>query len=252
MLGRIPRKRLTRPVASGLALAAAGALTLGGPAAGATGTGAGRPTGSYAITFARNSALYRLNPGRHTATLAGFAGVTLTDVAFRGRTLYAISFTTLYRLSTRTGAAHQIGPLGLSSANALATQPQTNTLYGADRQGDLFRVNARTGRSAIIGRFGRGLGSAGDLTFAHGRLYATVDRPGSTWSLLATVNIRTGAAKVIGPTGYQDVYGLLTSKGAIYGATFGGKFLAISPRTGRGRVIWADGLAIGGLAAPTP
>ena len=167
-------------------------------AAGATGSGAGRPIGAYAITFASNSALSRLNPGAHTATLAGFAGVSLTDAASRGRALYAISF---------------------------------------------------TGRSAIIGRFGRGLASAGDLAFAHGRLFATVDRSGSTWSLLATVNIRTGAAKIIGPAGYQDVYGLVTSKGALYGATFGGKFLAISPRTGRGKVIWADGLAIGGLAA---
>ncbi len=251
MVVNVPRKRLTRPVAGGLALAAASALALGGSAAGATATAAGRPVAAYAITFASNSALLRLNPRAHTAALAGYAGTTLTDVAFRGRILYAISFTTLYRLNTRTGAAHQIGPLGLSSANALATQPRTNTLYGADRQGDLFRVNARTGRSAIIGRFGRGLGSAGDLTFARGRLYATVDRPGSTWSLLATVNIRTGTATVIGPTGYQDVYGLATSKGTIYGATFGGKFLAVSPRTGRGRVIWADGLAIGGLAAAT-
>ncbi|MGO9217299.1 MAG: hypothetical protein ACLP5E_05920 [Streptosporangiaceae bacterium] len=115
----------------------------------------------------------------------------------------------------------------------------------------MFTINARTGRATIIGRFGRRLGSAGDLTFADGHLYATVDRHGSKWSFLATVNIRTGAANVIGPTGYRDVYGLVTENGAIYGATYSGKFLAICPITGRGRVIWNEGIAVGGLAAPS-
>ena len=176
----------------------------------------------------------------------------LTDVAFRGRTLYAISFTDLYWLNARTGARHWIGRMGVRSANALAARPATKTLYGAGRDGTLFRISARTGRAAVLGRFGRGLASAGDLTFADGRLYATVDRPGSTWSLLATVNVRTGTAAVIGPTGYRHVYGLVTRHGALYGATYSGKYLAICRATGRGRVIWDDGLPIGGLGCWEP
>lgn len=158
----------------------------------------------------------------------------------------------MYWLNARTGARHTIGKLGVRGANALATRPATRTLYGAGRDGILFRINARTGRAAVIGRFGHGLASAGDLTFADGHLYATVDRPGSTWSLLATVNVRTGAATVIGPTGYRKVYGLLTSNGALFGATYSGKYLALCRATGRGRVIWNDGLPIGGLAARSP
>jgi hypothetical protein len=266
--------RLRRPVYGALTLAVVGSLLLGASAAGASNAsasnasasnagasragasasraGAKKPRGVYAITFAPNSALYRLNPGRHTTTLEGRTGVRLTDLAFRGRTLYAISFTDLYWLNARTGARHKIGKLGVSSANALATSPATKTLYGAGRNGTLFRINARTGRAAVIGRFGRRLASAGDLTFADGHLYATVDRPGSTWSLLAMVNVRTGAATVIGPTGYRHVYGLLTSNGALYGATYSGKYLAMCRATGRGRVIWNDRLPIGGLAAPSP
>ncbi len=244
-------RRLCRPVSGVLVLAMAGSLLLGASTVSAADARAKRPQGIYAITFSANSALYRLNLRRHRATLEGRTGVPLTDVAVRGRTLYAISFTDLYWLNTRTGARHKIGRLGVSSANALATRPKTNTLYGADRTGDLFTINTRTGRAAIIGRFGGRLGSAGDLTFADGRLYATVDRHGSKWSFLATVNIRTGAANLIGPTGYRDVYGLVTRNGAIYGATFSGKFLAICRTTGRGRVIWNEGIAVGGLAAPS-
>ena len=259
-------KRLLRPIYGGLAVAVAGSLLLGASAASAAPTSAAtpnaakpdaaarakQPRGIYAITFAPNSALYRLNPGSHRARLVGRTGVRLTDLAFRGRTLYAISFTDLYRLSARTGARREIGKLGVSGANALATRPATNSLYGADRNGILFRVNPRTGRATIIGRFGRHLLSAGDLAFADGHLYATVEHRGSARSLLASVNARTGAAKVVGSTGYRNVYGLVTRYGALYGATFSGKFLAMCRRTGQARAIWDDGLPIGGLAARSP
>jgi|GEM_PF-6880200 len=263
--------RLFRPIYGGLAVAVAGSLLLGASAASAAPTRAAtpraatpraatpdaaahakQPRGIYAITFAPNSALYRLNPGSHRARLVGRTGVRLTDLAFRGRTLYAISFTDLYRLSARTGARREIGKLGVSGANALATRPATNALYGADRNGILFRVNPCTGRATIIGRFGRHLLSAGDLAFADGHLYATVEHRGSARSLLASVNARTGAAKVVGSTGYRNVYGLVTRYGALYGATFSGKFLAMCRRTGQARAIWDDGLPIGGLAARSP
>jgi hypothetical protein len=234
--------------AAGLTLAITGTLVVS-PAAGASVSRPAPPKIVYAITVAPHSALYRLNPRAHTKKLVGHAGVELTDLTFRGKTLYAVSFTSLYRLNTKTGRSHFIGALGFSTANALATRPKTHALYGADTAGNFFKVNTRTGRAKLIGVYGHGLGSLGDLTFAGGRLYASVFRAGSTSSLLARINIRTGAAKIIGRIRYANVYGLVTGRGTLYGATFGGKFLAISRSTGRGKLIWKDGLAIGGLTS---
>jgi hypothetical protein len=239
-----------RTIYGAFALAAAITLTLGSSASAATNL-AKPPKTVYAITFSPNSALYRMNPRSHTAAFKGNTGVELTDVAFRGKTLYAISFTDLYRISTATGASHDIGALGVGSANALVAQPGTDTLYGADQGGDFFKVNPRTGHATIIGMYGNGLGSSGDLVFAHGHLYASVVSSTSATSLLATVNVRTGAAKVVGDTGFPNVYGLVAGKGALYGATFNGEFLRISPRTGRAKLIWKDGLAVGGTAVRT-
>ncbi len=53
------------------------------------------PKTVYAVTFAANSVLYSLSPRSHKATRKGRTGVELTDIAFRGKTLYAISFTDL-------------------------------------------------------------------------------------------------------------------------------------------------------------
>ena len=264
---RFGRFLLAVPVAGALVLAAAGALApspasasaapaSAAPASAAPASAAvarARPPKTvYAVTYTANSALYRLNPRSHAVILEGHAGLFLSDITFRGKVLYGISFTALYRLNAATGARRRVGALGLSGANALATQPGTNTLYGASHQGDLFTISTRTGRASVIGAFGHRLGSAGDLTFVHGRLYATVSRPGSARSFLATVNVRTGAARVIGNTGYNKVWGLVTGSGTLYGATVSGNFLAISAATGRARVIWKDGLPVSGLAAPSP
>ncbi len=200
------------------------------------------PKTVYAVTFAANSVLYSLSPRSHKASRKGRTGVELTDIAFRGKTLYAI-----------TGTGHHVGSLGggIASANALTTQPKTNILYGTDQFGDFFKINQKTGHATIIGTFGNKLlGSAGDLTFAGGHLYALVFKTGSTETYLATINLHTGVAKIVGNTGFKNVWGLVTGSGALYGATDGGLFLAISPVTGHAKSIWKDGLAIGGLATP--
>jgi hypothetical protein len=243
-------RRLVGRITCAIALAAAGALALAPTSASAATAAATPPKTVYAITFAGNSALYSLSPRSHKTVRKGYTGAELTDITFRGKTLYAISFTDLYWINTATGASHHIGSLGLSTANALVTQPKTNTLYGADEYGDFFKVNQKTGHATLVGTFGGGLGSAGDLTFYDGRLYAAVSEDGSAESYLATVNVRTGAAKIVGNTGYASVWGLVTGSGALYGATDGGLFLVISPSTGRAKVLWKEGLAVGGLATP--
>jgi hypothetical protein len=249
---RFRKLLLQRPLAAVLTLAAAGTLTLAPAAADAAPARPMPPRLVYGVTFAADSALYRLYPRSHRAVLAGRAGTRLTDLAFRHGILYAISFTALYRLSPASGARHKIGSLGITAANALATQPGTDALYGTDQHGEFFRVNPRTGRAAVIGRYGHGLGSSGDLVFANHRLYATVTRPHSAESILATVNVRTGAARIVGRTGYHRVWGLVAAGRQLYGATSAGSFLAISAWTGRARVIWREGLDIGGLTTVSP
>jgi hypothetical protein len=246
------RRRLTHLIARGGVLAAAGilALTLAPASAGADVATARPPAAVYIITFSSDSVLYRLDPRTHKVTSEGPTGVELTDITFKGKTLYAIGFADLYRLNAATGTSQEIGSLGFNSANALVTQPNTGTLYGADEQGDFFTINSGTGQTTLVGAFGNGLGSAGDLTFANGKLYAAVTEPGSSTSFLAVVNVKTGVARVIGNTGYANVWGLVTGNGSLYGATYGGSFLAISAATGRVRVIWQEGVAAGGMAAP--
>jgi hypothetical protein len=114
-------RRLVGRITCAIALAAAGALALAPTSASAATVSATPPKTVYAITFAGNSALYSLSPRSHKTARKGYTGAELTDITFRGKTLYAISFTDLYWINTATGASHHIGSLGLSTANALVT-----------------------------------------------------------------------------------------------------------------------------------
>ena len=185
--------------------------------------------GVYLATFARNSSLYRLNPQTHSVDVAGQAGAELTDIAFRGDTLFAVSFGSFYRISLATGMAQFIGSLGVSGANALVSQPGADVLFGATRTGGLFVIDPSSGETTVVGDFGSGLGSSGDLAFLDGRLYATVTRSGYSDAFLASIDLATGRASLLGDTGFRDVYGLSAGSGFLYGATYSGDFISISP-----------------------
>jgi len=208
--------------------------------------------GVYLATFASNSSLYRLNPQTHSVDAVGQAGAQLTDIAFRGDTLFAVGFGSFYRISLATGVAQYIGSLGVSGANALVSQPGADVLFGATVSGGLFEIDPSSGETTVIGDFGSGLGSSGDLAFLDGRLYATVTQSGHPDALLATIDLVTGRASLLGDTGFRDVYGLSAGSGFLYGATYSGDFISISPATGRGQLLWREGIPAGGLASFFP
>src|ERR1700750_3007490 len=57
------------------------------------------PRTVIAVTFEVDSSLYRVHPRTGHATRVGPCGASLTDVAARGATLYAISFGSLYTIN---------------------------------------------------------------------------------------------------------------------------------------------------------
>jgi hypothetical protein len=243
--------RLTSVLAGGIVLALVASFAPSGDAIAAAAKHHHKspaPKTVYAISDDPNSTLYRLNTHAKSKKVLGSTGTQMTDIAFVGKALYAMSFTALYRLNVKTGAAQEIGSFVTQTANAMVADPKNNTLYGADQQGDFFTIDRGTGQIDILGDFGNGVGSAGDLAFYKGKLYATVFTPPSTKSSLARIAVHTGLATTIGDIGSHNVYGLISGSNGLYGATKNGRLIAISPKTGKGKLLWKDGLDIAGLA----
>ena len=67
--------------------------------------------------------------------------------------------------------------------------------------------------------------------------------------VLAKINRTTGAATVIGPIGFNNVYGLAIHCCRFFGGTSAGELLALNAATGQGTLIGKNTVYIGGMSA---
>lgn len=180
----------------------------------------------------------------------------ISDVAITpdGR-MFALTQRGLMSINPATGVVSQIGVFGSKGANALVAD-HLGRLFAASDSGEFFEIDPATARARTIGYYGSGRDSSGDLAFApDGRLFATLRSSPS--DLLATININTGLATVIGPIGYMQVHGLaFAADGRLFASVNGGSVNAalviVNPSTGAS-VPWTTPTARGlsGLASVT-
>ncbi|MEQ8840990.1 MAG: hypothetical protein RIB98_08415 [Acidimicrobiales bacterium] len=182
-----------------------------------------RPRGpilSYGATFRSTSAIYevtRENDWYLGAVEDGSAGVELTDVAVDDNgNLYGVGFSALYRLDS-SGAATLVGSHDVGSTNALAFAPD-GRLFSATTSGDLVLLDVATGTGAVVGEFGDGLTSSGDLIIRDGVLYGTVQGSGSG-DALVEIDPASGRATVVVADLPPAVYGLFEDGEALLGIT---------------------------------
>jgi hypothetical protein len=191
--------------------------------------------------------------------IGGLAALLLTTVtvpALQGQTLYMATGSngidgSLYTVSPTTAVATLVGPILIGASpvgmTALAFHPVTGVLYGVtSNDGNsptaaLITINPASGAATLIGDLGA---PVGDITFdSGGTLYAWF--AGATNSL-ATVNLSTGLATAVGPSGF--VGGGPCANGG-NGLSFSGGILYLSPKGVAGALYTvnpATGAAAGG------
>lgn len=157
-----------------------------------------------------------------------------TDVVLtRSGGVYAVTLTALYRVDPHTAVATPIGSgLGFPNVNALGADDAGN-LYAATTSGQLLTVNRQTGVASLVGNYGFGLNSDGDIEFAaSGEGFATI-QASSLNSVLARIAPSTGLASAVGTnTGFADVYSLAFVGDQLFGLT--------SDADGRGTLVTLD------------
>ncbi len=222
----------------------------------------------YMCEFRSNGSLFKLNPANAAAAVVGALQVSpqCTDLAFRGTTLLGATFTKLMTINPTTGKAtlkSQTYGSGITGINALVVQPSTNKVFGAASvaPGKFVEINPNTGRANVVGQFGTGLGSAGDLVFRNGVLYASLTRTGSSGqTFLARVSLSSGTmgrATLVGSIRrvvngntvfLRDVWGLEVRNGVMFGAMRTGELLQINPNTAVATLVGDNNKLQAGLA----
>ncbi len=184
--------------------------------------------------------LYRLNNLTLSATPIGpmtglDQGQNLLDLAVnKDDELFGITRDKLYTLSATTGAATLVKDLSadsrgftsLSFAPEVFTDPNSaDVLVTANDQGDVFKIDVAGAQATTtqIGSYGTDtvkgkVVSSGDLIAVRGfGIYATVDVGSETMDYLARIDPVTWKATLIGPTGFDKIFGLGFWNGKIYG-----------------------------------
>jgi hypothetical protein len=115
-------------------------------------------------------------------------------------------------VDTSTGQGTIIGLMGGGSLDppgfpSLAMSPTTGIMYAGEGRGSglFYTVDTGTGMATLVGDTGLGFAAVSGLDFsANGTLYAAVNiagAGGSSGDHLATIDLTTGAATIIGPFG---------------------------------------------------
>lgn len=201
--------------------------------------------------------LYRLDSRSFAATAIGpMTGLDrdLLDLAIdKDDKIVGTTATKLWSINPQTGAATLIRALtgdaqGLTSLSYVPDPNPANPdiLVSANRSGQVFRIDPTTGTASPLGSYGTApggavIGSSGDLFGVRGfGIYATVDVENETLDYLARIDPVTWKATIVGPTGYDKIFGLGYWDGKIYGfvddgfEAGSGKLILIDHTTGAG------------------
>lgn len=202
------------------------------------------------------SELYEIDPDTLDVTLIGtftFVGApndVITDIALdKNAYMVGISYTDVFAIDKTTAVCTHLAPLG-AQYNGLSFVPAeeidptgAEILVGADLAGNIMQIDPVTGVSTMIGSYGGGWGSSGDIVSVRGfGTMATVAMGETGPDCLARIDLLTGGTatpiNVSGNcTGFEDIWGLGFWKGQIFGFTNNYQFILIDPDTGVGSLV---------------
>lgn len=223
------------------------------------------PAPENAAVYAHSSsALYRVDPDDlQVALVANFDwsdGIdSMTDIAIdKDGNMIGISFDSVYAVDKDTAATTRLAALqgqfnGLSFV-AAGPDPNDEILVGAALSGDVYQIDPMNGNSSLLGNYGNGLGSSGDLVYVRGFGTVATVTDGGTNDKLARIDPGNGwAAEIIGTgdTGATSIWGLGFWENQVYGFTDTRQFLLIDTATGLGTPIESSDVNWWGAAVTT-
>lgn len=224
------------------------------------------PPASLAAVYAHSStALYKVDPDDLNVTLVGSfmwpnGSDVMTDIAIDkdGLTI-GISYGSVYRVNKETAECTFLASLeagrefnGLSFVPGIGPDPNgPERLVGANTDGEVYEINPVTGASTLVGSYGGGYGSSGDIVSVRGFGTVATITTGIGTDQLATLDPNTFAATPIGNTGFDDIWGVGFWENKIFGFTDNQRFVLIDAVTGLGSEVEIGDVKWWGAAVTT-
>ena len=201
---------------------------------------AGPPPFMGAIYAHSYQNLYRVDPDTLAVTLVGPFGWPMgedlmTDIAVDADgNITGISFGAVYAIDRDTAQCTYLAALS-GSFNGLSFLPRPSggeILIGTAETGEVWEIDRATGSSTQIGDYGGTVGSSGDIVSVTGFGTVATVKFGGQIDYLARIDETTGAATLIGQTGYADIWGVGFWRNQVYGFVATNQFVLIDVATG--------------------
>ncbi len=211
-----------------------------------------------ALIAEANGNLDRLDITTGTVTVIMNNGSTYDGLAFNANAtvLYGLigagssgDLTELVTIDPSTGTNNLVGPNGVSLTTLASLA--NGQLFGVGYDDNLYQISATTGAATLIGPTGlpplSGVNGFDNSLASNGTtLYYTLDTNGGNSSLY-TLNLTTGAATLIGPTGTNGIVGSAFAgptfdTGQLYGFRTNGDTDVINLSTGAATKLNSNGL----------
>jgi len=163
----------------------------------------------------------------------------ITDLAVTpDGAVYAISSDNVFAIDSETGEASLTTEFD-GGLNVGMTFLDSGELLVAEKDGTVRKVDPQSGDVMMVGVFGGGYGTAGDLVaVSDGTMFAIAeDLEGDEGdsNVLVTIDPASGEVDdVIGPLGFADVFGCAYARGHVYAFTKGGDIIEVDRTTGAG------------------
>ena len=191
----------------------------------------------------------RLPTGK-VKTIGPFGAGNVTDIALTADgTLYALTFTTLLKVDTKTGKTSPVvGVKGVMDAVGMDAGPD-GLLYVAAANA-VLRLDPAVGAVTKVASFPPGMTASGDLAFLEGRLLGTANTGGAgSIDVLVEFDLATGSAFELGSTGFDCIWGLAAYGSLLYGLTCNGQVISVDPMTGASTTLSVANEAFWGASA---
>jgi hypothetical protein len=172
---------------------------------------------------------------------------TVADIAIdRNGRILGVTYDALLEIDPATAECKTIAPLpsGLSfnGLSFIRAESGDEALMATTLQGTLHRIDPQSGEATLVGAYGEGLQSSGDIVSVSG--YGTLGTlKGDGTDQLARIDTSNGKATIIGPIGFSHVWGIGFWKDKVFGFTDRGEFVLIDPETGSGTLVDRDSSA---------
>jgi hypothetical protein len=171
-------------------------------------------------------------------------GDMMTDIAVdRDGNITGISWGAVYAVDKDTAQCTFLSNLTGQEFNGMSWVPQglidpgAEVLIAGGLQGSVWRIDPMTGESTQIGDYGGAVESSGDIVSVSGFGTVATVKNGSTLDYLARIDEQTGAATMIGSTGYPDIWGVGYWGGRVFGFVATNEFVLIDVDTGEATYV---------------